>query len=307
MASDYKNFTSFEPKWDDLLDRYLLEQLSAEERLMFEDRCYDDKALFEELQVRDKILKSLAKNSAELEAEYFAKKREMQTTKTARHEPSRPWWSLPRPAWNYGLAVASILTVIFASYKGYLIYDDARFWEQFEYSDNVPFEYEPRALRGAEVDSDSEEELRTFKSRFELAISDYESTDYLRGLEAMQRLATDAEVLQQRFSDESQRRMFRDYFFYHGLTNLALARSKMQLIGGPQRSHFVQEASRLLEQAQSKTNSDEHEYFNRIRFFRALAYGFSDQKERAKSLLREIAPGTTYYQKSQKLIRRWSD
>jgi hypothetical protein len=178
-----------------------------------------------------------------------------------------------------------------------------QFGRSSPYDEATPYPA-PSGFRGATASPAREPAYSAFKDAFSRAMGDYVLRDYDKTLARLDTLQAQEKILRSNLTDENHASLLRDYYFYTGVSHLALSQRKSFFSDKPEQ-HAAQavtwlERANALAQA-GPSSADDHETY-----FLGLAYGFNGQKDRAVNELGKILPNSSFYQQSLARIKEWS-
>lgn len=222
-------------------------------------------------------------------------------------ESLQRWFEAPRLAPKYIFALSGIILSVLAVFIIYekIIKNDI--YAHYVYDDKVPYEYAISSLRSTSEALEADALVRSFISRFKLGISDYMIRNYQGAISTFETLKPEARMLQVRLPNGDILPWIRDFYFYQGVSHLALLRSKRRELDQSARSRHTEEAIQSLMRADSLVRSNNLEGSDREAYFLGLAYGFGGQQDSAIVQLHQIKPGNRFYKDSVELINKWSN
>ena len=202
----------------------------------------------------------------------------------------------------------AILVFIFLL-GGYFTYhkiNEYRFYAQFVYDNEVP--YDPDSgLRSGEEPALTNPQLQSFVRQCEIGIADYLARDYKKAIDVFESLKGRAESLQAEPLLPENGIFLRDFYFYLGVSHLALFTTRSLEIDDQERKQHLDNAESNLLQAQSLVKDHDLEEQDREIYFLGLAYGFADEKRKAVELLQKISGDSQFEVESLKLIQKWTN
>ncbi len=163
----------------------------------------------------------------------------------------------------------------------------------------------PSNLRGSLTFQAKDSGYYQFKDSFAQAMSDYVLRDYTNTLKKLESLQPRAESLHSNLADENYASLLRDYYFYTGVSHLALSRKKSFFSKKP--GQHAELAVRWLARADSLAQAGGKPGSDRETYFLGLAYGFNGQKGQAASELKKIRSNSSFHQQSLVRIKEWSN
>lgn len=212
-----------------------------------------------------------------------------------------------QPPPRYALAVSIIVALLFVSVQIYQVVIKKDRYREYVYDDKVPYEYDTSGLRGAPAELETDILFRSFVSQFKLGMSNYMIRDYQNAIASFEILQPNAIKLQARVPDKNLAPWIRDFYFYNGVSHLALLRSKRIEHDQAARLRHAEEAIQSLMKADSLVRSNDLERSDRETYFLGLAYGFGGNQDSAIARLHQIQPRSRFYEDSDKLTHEWSN
>lgn len=212
-------------------------------------------------------------------------------------------WLGQRPRYALAIPVALALIVVAFVVKDMFRPDGLG---KYVYDDQVPYEYDVSGLRSASDELERDRLFRSFVSQFKLGMSNYLTRDYQNAIASFASQKSEAAELQARLPDENVAPWLRDYYFYQGVSHLALLRSKRLDLDQTVRARHAEGAIQSLQQADALARNNNLEGNDREKYFLGLAYGFAGLRDSAAVQLRMIKTGSSFYDDSVKLIQEWS-
>ncbi|NIV95795.1 hypothetical protein GWN42_24125 [candidate division KSB1 bacterium] len=211
-------------------------------------------------------------------------------------------WLVRNPA-SGGLVAATLILAIVLPliFRG----DDGT---GFVYDDRVPYHFEPikkdilRGMRSQGVPETSNK-LDQLYARFLEGMLEYKDLNYDQAITILEKIQPEIESLEKTAQDELSMRIIRDYYFYSGLSHLALAQSEES--ADTNQSIHLRRAIENLDKAKTiETGSDLDD--DQAFYFLGVAYGLTEQYKRAVSELRNVSSESSFYKESVQLINQWS-
>ena len=206
----------------------------------------------------------------------------------------------PPPRWIKYAIVGLAPIVLFCLY--HCMFQKKDVFTYYFNKNNIPQEYHESSLRGYFPEPGVSSQLDTFITGFKYGISDYLMRDYPVALNTWQPLRPYAQILEKDLENEHVQDAVRDYYFYFGITQLALVKDKAtskekqkEFLGGA-----ISDLNRALDIAlvQKRTSRD-REYF-----FLGLAYVVAGQENFALHQLKMIEADSPFYKDRGELIKR---
>ncbi len=179
------------------------------------------------------------------------------------------------------------------------------FYEAFVWDEEVPCAY-VSGTRGSPSTAPPSTALAAFQHEFGIAMSDYMLRRYRNVQTTLQKIAPVLSDLQKELPEKEYAALLSEYLFYGGVSQLALARSKLAELSDSQRMQHLEQAAALLSRADSLAQKHQMQNAEREAYFLGIAYGFSGKHQEAVEQLRRVPSTSAYYSHSIKLIARWT-
>ena len=208
--------------------------------------------------------------------------------------------SIFRPIPGYAYGIALVILISLATYK---IYDMGNTpMKYLSFKDQVPYEYESE-LRSISDSITNVLELQLFHNNFKIAMSDYMIHDY----ESANETLVEIEPIAIKYSVESNKteimKLLRDYYFYWGLCNIALATGR-EVDDEASRS-YLKKSTHYLLKASSITRIHLQENVDRENYFLGIAHTLSNQQKLALQYFQQIDKESHFYDKKDAIINSW--
>ena len=224
-------------------------------------------------------------------------------------EKWRGWGEAILPSPKYAFAIPLMIAGIFLLYNQ--IFKSVNIEETYVFDQQVPHAY-ISGLRGAPQSPEENPIYYSFISNFRLGMSDYVGHNYRQAIQTFKKIEPVAQRLMQelridRQTDEKLLRELRDYYFYLGLSHLAVARTRIKPPDAAEKTQHLQAATQYLARADSLARLHPAvEENDRETYFLGLAYGFGGKLDSARVRLNRINSNSPFYQKSVPLLKAWA-
>ena len=211
------------------------------------------------------------------------------------------WSLLLQPATT--LATVALLVISFAwiAERNWLGAD----LNQYKYDQVVPYPFGEGAVRGVRSSTSSDSLYRAFDNGFLTAMSMYQRHDYAQTIQWLSQQNTAIPLLEQHLEVEKNLARIRDFYFYQGVSYLAMGRSRLLAGEQERQARLFDSAAHNLELASHFTSEHNLESPDREAFFLSLAYGFSGDKTAAREQLLLLPKTSAYYPRSRALLKLW--
>lgn len=161
----YKKNQNSIGEWDEVLDQYLLGKLTNDEKRAFEEQCFENEVLFEELKLREEVYGLVEKESEILLADYLKQKK---TRKNQNRNLAKIFES-PRTDWmSYAFKFVLPIIVIFFFYGIIRLGSPLFVSKSYKHADIRPYD-----VYVSEHRSQTPEIEDDFKKGFELLFSSH--------------------------------------------------------------------------------------------------------------------------------------
>ena len=204
----------------------------------------------------------------------------------------------------------ALLLLIAASTATWLVYENLLKEDPFAeyvYDDRVPYEYQGSSLRGSSSALQVDSLFQVFVNRFKLAMADYMTRDYTSAIGMLEDLAFTAHAMEATSSQERYVPWLRDYYFYLGVSHLAMSSSRRSKLSAEANEQHGERSIRWLARADSLVSVHALVKGDRENYFLGLAWGLGGRSDLALAQLREVTPESENYEVSRKLIHKLSE
>ena len=286
---------------------HFYQRLLAKLALIAPPQALDDVPAMARIHVRtDDELFEQIKTGATIEREPV---RERRSHSTPVWEKFREWGAAITRAPKYAFAVPLVIVGVLVFYTQ--VSKNKNIAALYVYDHDMPYPYDGGLRAGSQL-PEEQRFYYPFINNFKLGMSDYVGRDYRQAIQTFKNIELAAQMLTQelqpeRQTDEKLLRELRDYYFYFGLSHLAVARSRIKPPDPAEKTQHLQAATQYLARADSlarlQTPAEENE---REAYFLGLAYGFGGKLDSARVWLNRINSNSSFYQKSAPLIKAWA-
>ncbi|MFQ5649322.1 MAG: hypothetical protein ACE5IY_05215 [bacterium] len=214
-------------------------------------------------------------------------------------------WVVGHPGYAVGSALAVVFIAVLLTPTVLQLLKDP--YAAYVYDQRIPYPYSAIIFRSPSGSPQEESDHQTLETQFRAAMGDYLSRKYERALLRLERLLPLVDNLLAQTPEREALAIFRDYYFYLGVSHFALSRSRERDLTKEGVRQHNRAAIRYLARAQTLASESDPDSMDRETFFLGLAYGFGQQKEKAAEQLRIIPESSSHYEKSVSLIREWSE
>ncbi len=215
MACQIKDRTRY-------VEKYLEGSLSDSEVKRFEEHIFECDLCFQEVLLQQETAKVVRAEGKRL---LIAEEKPVSAVQKWIQSMQNLIPSLGNARWNHVFAYASlIIVVLVGSYFAldYFTNDTLN----LNFQNHVPYKYQNIQLRGQANHNEIDPILDIFIKNFQAAIGDYNIFEYKSAVKTFSHLKPLAERLLQESDKEERVRWVRNYYFYKGLSHLAIATDK---------------------------------------------------------------------------------
>lgn len=281
-------------KRSDIIDAYIHNQLSEEEAEEFERHFFDCDQCYNDIKFRRELKHVINKEGEKLYTEYL-EQRNKKTLKNKFGEWTTNFLPINYPVFAYS-AVA-----VFICIAGYVILHSSKTGDTFPINfDKIPYAYENSGLRNMSSSSQSKE-IVDFLNQYQLGMGYYLTLNYEKVVQVFDGMVPQAESLLGTEQEPETMEVIRDYYFYYGLSNLALAHSNEKPF--LQNEESLNKAEKNLREANSIAKSNNFGNEDRELFFLALVFLVQGKKVQTNQILEAIPASSKFWSKSQEIIR----
>lgn len=211
------------------------------------------------------------------------------------------WNVLIQPA--TALATVALMVISFAwmAERNWLGADPSL----YVYDQVVPYPFGEGAVRSVRASTSSDSLYRAFDNGFLAAMSAYLRRNYAQTIQWLSQQDAAIPLLQQRLETEKNLPRIRDFYFYQGISYLAMGRSRSITGEQERQAGYFESAAHNLQLASRFADEHNLEEPERESFFLALAYGFGGDEAAAREQLLLIPKASGYYPRSRALLKLW--
>lgn len=204
----------------------------------------------------------------------------------------------PVPRYAYALAAAACIVIAIFISRDFLRGKGP--FTEFVWDDHVPNEYDVSSFRGGDDVSEDDPQIRYFVNQFKLGMSDYVICNYAGAIETFKNIEPYAQEFLSPNNPTIDISMVREYYFYFGLSYLALGRSNH--VSNQERQQYLEDSINKLLSLRALISSFELKPYDKENYFLGLAYWFSGNEIKAKSELKKISGQSEFYNKSLEIL-----
>jgi len=244
-----------------------------------------------------------------------AAERAEQETVTQAHRPAKSWRHrleslresvrIPRPSPRFALLISAVSAAIILFVLSYNSFFKSNDYSSYLSETRVPYEYDSSTFRGVDRDMEATRDplLFAFIHDFKNGVGYYTIQEYESAIYIFEKLASSVADLETKKVAPEFTPYFRDLFFYHGLSHLALYSKKDTK--KKVRAKHLQEAISLLRHADAMISKYRLVGLDRVAYYLGLAYGLNGQRELAAHELAVITAESPFFDDSQSLLKKW--
>lgn len=285
-----------------VINDYFLGALSKADKDAFDEHCFNCEICFQELKLKEDAIRLIKQDGQEIFAYYLDKKDSSKREKVHSTIFDFPWIPI-------GKAPAYVLATIFIMLLSIGIYQKFASKYPFNFDENVPCQYTQSGLRGGSDNYQKFSPYNNFVNQFLIGISYYVSNDYVNAIDSWKKMDSTAQNFARQTSNEKFQLASRDYYFFRGVSHLALSVSendKLELSEQKRKSH-LNEAINFLLKANELISLNKFDNEDREIYHLGIAFGLSGQKEFALEQLNKLKPESQYFENGKKYIKQWGE
>ena len=287
---------------------HFYQRLLAKLTLIAPPQALDDVPAMARIHIRteDELFEQI-KTGATIDREPVPERRSHSTSPV--WEKLRKWGEAITRAPKYAFAVPLVIVGVLMLYMQ--VAKNKNIDALYVYDQEMPYPYIGGLRSGSQL-PEEKSHYYPFISNFKLGMSDYVGHDYRQVIQTFKKIEPAAQRLMQelqtnRQADEKLLRELRDYYFYLGLSHLAVARTRIKPPNPAEKTRHLQAATQYLARADSLARSHPAaEENDRETYFLGLAYGFGGKLDSARVWLKRIDSNSSFYQKSAPLLKAWA-
>lgn len=207
----------------------------------------------------------------------------------------------PMPRYAFVVPVIAIVTVLVLT-----IFNRSGDEEHFLFDNSVPIAFQPTAvtrLRGLSVRSELRKDFDAFHNQFIEGMLYYEDLEYLQAVRILEPLQGKADQFQKTLTDTLAMSVVRDYYFYTGVTYLAVSRTKIDEVHTSIKKQSLMNAEQFLIKSSELTDRYDLKLVDREKYFLGLVYLLSGDRDSLIKCINQISESSPFYQEGGKLIK----
>ncbi len=216
------------------------------------------------------------------------------------------WWSwlVAHPA--IATAGAAILVMIVLMPAAVNMFGADPF-AKYVYDDKIPYEYRAVIFRTPSEENGPVSDFKKFHRQFQMAMGDYMVRHYEQAIVRLENLLPLVRRLTAEGNSPEAAQNFRDYYFYLGVSHLAMARSRNSEMTSETRETHGHRAVEHLVQGRTFAERMQLNQLDRETYFLGVAYGFTGQNELGEQELSRIDTESEFNDDAISLMRVWSE
>ncbi|NOZ63074.1 MAG: hypothetical protein GXO74_15595 [Calditrichaeota bacterium] len=281
------------PKYVEL---YLGGKLLGKEKEQFEEHIFECDLCFQELLFQQETAKVIAAEGQRI----LAPKTKLESVKQRLAQALQNFVpSLGDVRWNHVFAYASVAALVLIG--SYFIFNPLGSNSlSMNFDNHVPYKFSALRLRGNSGRLQIDPTLDIFVKNFESAIGDYNIFEYKSAICTFDKLAPLAKRILQEPESKARLPWVRDYYFYKGLSHLAVASAKntSHEIKENQISIAVEDIQRAIAISQKYALNKT----DRENYFLMMALLVKGDREKAQNVLKQISETSPFLFKAKKLL-----
>ena len=252
-----------------VIDNYFSGAMSKAEKEAFDEHCFNCDICFQELRLREETVNLIKKDGKSIFAEYLRARKPRVKQPTRSNIFNFPF--IPRKAPAYAFAAALVVLLLLGSYNILQRLGTGTDYA-YNFDNQVPYPYSQSSLRGNSDYSQNASEYDNFVTQFQTGISYYLSWEYENAINIWENMDSSAKYFTNQPDNQKFLTAARDYYFYKGLSHLALSVSQKIKLNNQIRISHRDAAIFYLLKADSLANVYKLEEINRESSFIEKAY-----------------------------------
>jgi len=286
-----------------VIDDYILGVMPKDEEEVFEEHYFNCDVCFQELQLKEEAVAIIKDEGQSIFAKYL-KSKSIKTKKSVHLDIFRLPQILPEKLPAFVFASVLIIITLLGSYY-FINKIDSRLEYQFNFDNKLPYDYAQSSMRGESENSGYNVLFNIFNNRYLAGISDYINHDYSSAIASWNKVESIASDLENKTTDRELLLAVRNYYFYLGVSHLAISVSQKNRVSAHVRGTHNAVAIHYLSKADSLSNQYQFKNNDRETYYIGMALGLSGNKEKAFEILRELTTKSIFYEEANELIKRW--
>jgi hypothetical protein len=286
-----------------VIDDYIMGVIAKGKKELFEEHYFNCDVCFHELQLKEEAVSIIKDEGQSIFAKYLRSK-----TNKESQSAHINIFKLPQifPERLPALIFASVLTVITLLGSYYVINRINSLPQyQFNFDNKLPHDYAQSSLRG-----DSENKYNVlfniFNNQYLAGISDYINHNYSSAITSWNKVESIASDLENTTTDRKLLLAVRNYYFYLGVSHLAISVSQKNRISAHVRRTHNDVAIHYLSKADSLSNQNQFINNDRETYYIGMALGIGGKKEKALEKLTELTTKSIFHEEANELIKKWA-
>ncbi len=282
---------------------YVLGHLSDAEKETYEKHFLECDTCYQELKLQETMVSLIKKEGEVLFADYLENKQERVQKRISK---SFKVFSFPRFEYKFRTVIAAVVVLIIIMGSFYTInnFYQKDILSTIVYDEQVPYEFIPEPgynPRGGENQT-AADAFDLFYQKFLEAVSYYNELNYIHAIQRLEPLSSDVEKIQTVLDDDESYSAIKNYYFYFGLSYLAMATSKKTVIAESVKKHYLENAIQNLINSKNIGLVNKPHLNDKLSYFLGLTYSLAGFNQKAILELQDIEKTSVFYKKADGLL-----
>ena len=282
---------------------YLTGAMTEAEREAFDEHCFECDVCCQELTFNEQAV-NLIRNEGNSIFRKYLNYRELKSKAFNLGEILKIYLLPSRKIPAFAFAIVALFVFLFG-FQFIIKTFNASIDYPVNFDQAVPSGYGQSALRSESDMSRKDALFLLFNNQYLAGISDYIICDYSSAIKSWKKIETICVELEKNTHDLEFLKTIRNYYYYLGVSNLAISVSKKQRLNESTRTKHRMDAIAYLLKAEALSNNHLFNDKDKIVFYLGTAYGIDGKKAEAVDMLSKLTDKSEYYNQAKELINKW--
>jgi len=286
-----------------VIDDYIMGVMPKEKKEAFEEHYFNCDVCFQALKLKEEAIAIIKDEGVSIFAKYLKSKSDEKRKSAHSRIPKFPQ-ILPERLPAFVFATVVIIMALLGSYHFINNISSVSAY-QFNFDNRLPHDYAQSSMRGESENYRNDVLFNIFNNQYLAGISDYINYDYLNAIATWNKVESIALDLENKSTDLELLSTVRNYYFYLGVSHLAISVSQKHRKSVDIRKTHNSVAIHYLSKADSLSNLYQFKNNDREIYYIGIASGLAGNKERAAEKFGELTPKSIYYEKANEQLKSW--